>query len=192
MGAIGRAVARLRDGEELHALSDGREPLWEVIHGLAELVGPGCSVVALTSAANAVDCAKVMELEVRGRAAEVRIIAWFHALRGNGERGAAVVREVGGRLRCAHTHAKGAVARLGDRFGVVQTTANLNPNRRIESYTVTMDGAVGREWWAMVEALEASGAEPGRDGAYYLRTWGAVCRGSVEVGTLRGEIGRWR
>ena len=185
------AVASIEAGTEIHAVTDGDVSAHELIRAIAAAVGRGCDLVVATSAANEGPAAELVALAESGAVSSLRVIACYAVLHMNGPRGKAVDRVLAGRLGMARTHAKFAVATLGDRKVSLLTTANLNVNHRSEAHVITTDPAVAGHLLGVVAEFERLGSKPGKGGAYYTRTFAAALPGVERGGTLRDAVERW-
>lgn len=133
-----------------------------------------CSMVVCSGAVHESSVRRLVALEQAGAVKEFWLFLSCELLKMNPLSFQGARRAAGERLRLARTHAKFVVLVGEERCLVVLTTANLNANRRHESYTITSSAELAFDLiWHCCE-LDRVGAVPGERSAYYLDTFARV------------------
>ena len=161
---------QLRDGVNIHGITDGTWSFFDAVMVMADAVGPS-DVVVSSWTIGTVDLSKHERYLRYGNFRTLRLLVDY-SFEARQPKYCATMRRMFGdeSIRIWNSHAK-FVIMTGGKFDILYlTSANMNQNPRIESYSVFCDSDLAHEYLAMVDEffeLQQPGACWGRQN--YLR-----------------------
>lgn len=128
-------IGHIEFGCEILGLTKGQFSLSDLIHCIAEDVGP-CDLDISTWTAAGADAAGMVQLVESGKVRKMRWVVDDIFIKRQPGLSRAIIKG-GGQMRILKTHAKFAVFRGDDLMVALRTSMNLNANPRIEYFEIT-------------------------------------------------------